>query len=285
MRNQTPIIITILALLFSVTIATITITSAIGQEQEKQQIIITDSIKNYSIYGSDKVSSDYREIYTPLRAFDNLEPNAQVTHTYWSDYGDAGFIINLKGKLDRAICSAEILQPTPRNSPFLLTVGSKSVEGVLDSTTKQVSFPECVKNVNEIKLDVKAPNAWTTLSEIKLFTNKKIPPVEPPICPPGTYWDSTLKKCVEDVPGKINQTILVTNSTINFDVVNSTLKIHADKVSSIIIDVNDANVTTTNSNNTNINPSAAKTPIGTPLPESSEDEDNKNDNDKEDDEN
>ncbi len=280
MRNQTPIIIiTILALLFSV----VTLANFVSaQEQEKQQVIITDNIKNYSIYGNDKVSSDYREIYTPLKAFDNLEPNAQVTHTYWSDYGDAGFIVNLKGNLDRAICSAEILQPTPRNAPFLLTLNSKSVEGVLDATTKTVSFPECVKNVNEIKLDVKAPDKWTTLSEIKLFTNKIIPPVEPPICPPGTYWDSTLKKCVENVPGKINQTILVTNSTINFDVVNSTLKINADNVSSIIIDVNDANVTTTNSNNTNINP--ATTPIGTPLNESDEEEEEE-DEDKEDDKN
>jgi hypothetical protein len=251
---------------------------------EKEQVFINkDNIKNYTSHGSPLVSSDYRDVYNPTKVFDNLLPTTDVPNTKWSDYDDADFTILLKNKLDRVICSAEIIQETPRNSPFLLSLSTQSVEGVLDSTTKTVTFPTCVKDVKDITLQVIAPDKWTSISEIKLFTDKKIPPPEPPICPPGTYYDSNLEKCVENVPNPVNQTVLVTNSTINFDIVNSTLKIHADSISNIIIDANDANVTTTNSNNTSFH--GPTTPIGTPLPPPPTSDDDDDDKEGEDDDN
>lgn len=261
----------------------VAIFGTVNAQVEKEQVFIKDNIKNYTGYGSDQISSDYRDIYNPAKAFDNLLPTTEMPNAMWSDYDNSGFIIHLQNKLDKSICSADILQSTPKNSPFTLTVGSKTVEGVLDSTLKSVTFPECAKNVEQIKLNVKAPEKWTSISEIKLFSEKKIPPPEPPVCPPGTYWDSNLEKCVENIPNPVNQTILITNSTINFDVTNSTLKIKADKVTDIIIDVNDVNVTTTNSNNTNYNAQSSSqqtTPIGTPLNDNDNNEDKEDDNNK-----
>lgn len=199
---------------------------------EQKQIIIQDNIKNYTIYGSDKLKPGYADTYNPTNLFDNLLPNATVTSTMWSDYGDAGFIVNLKNQLNKPICSAEIFVFSPKNSPFLLTLGNQAVEGVLDSTKIPISFEDCVKNLKTIKFDVKAKDKYTSLQEIKLFTEEKIPPIEPPICPPKSYWDDKLKICVE-ITNPVNGTSIV-NSTISMKVSNSTINILADSTNNKI---------------------------------------------------
>lgn len=206
-----------------------------GQQPiEKEQIIIKYNLKQYTDYGN-YPQSDYRDVFNPFKAFDNQLRTETVKNSAWSQLGDSGFTVTLNNPLDKPICSAEINVYNPQNSPFLLTIGNKSIEGVLDSTLKQVSIGgnECAGNVDKIKLDVKATGKWTSISEIKLFTEKKIPPIEPPVCPPGSYYDDKLKQCVQ-VSNPINGTV-ITNSTIALNVSNSTVTVNADDSSNIVI--------------------------------------------------
>ena len=255
------------------------------QETGKQQLFIkNNNIKSITDFG-EYLDPAYREFYKPYNLFDNLTN----TWSFWSQYGSSGFQVELKNPLDKLVCSVDIGVKDPtKNIPFGLVVSnaqtSKTVQGVLDSANKNVDIPQCIPNLNGIEftfnptLDPK----WTILSEVKLFSNSSVvvPPVDPPICPAGQHYNDQAKKCEDDVPPTppINETVFVTNSTVNFDIKNSTMTINADSVSEIIINAQGANVTTTNSNETNIIPT---TPIGTPLPPSQDDnEDNDKDKDK-----
>ena len=230
-----------------------------SEEVEKQQLIIKDKIKSYDSYGLE-YKSDYVNTFTPPKAFDNQLITELVKNSGWSQRGDSGFIVNLDAPLDKQICSAEIIPLTPKNSPFLLTLGNKSVEGKIDSTSVTVNFlPNCVKDVSQIKFDVKSPvDVRNPIQEIKLFTQKTIPPIDPPTCPPDSYWDDKLKQCVK-IDNHINGTT-ITNSTIALKVSNSTITIVTDATTKVI---------------------DKTTPIGTPLNENEEEEEEEQDKDKE----
>lgn len=232
------------------------------QEEEKQQIIIKDNIKTFDWYGLE-YATDYVSTFTPPKAFDNKLITPQEKNVAWSQLGNSGFTVTLQNPLDKQICSAEIIPLNPKNSPFLLTVGNKSVEGKLDSTSIPVNFPVCAQNVDLIKFDIKSPNdKFNPIQEIKLFTSNKIPPIEPPVCGPNQYYDEKLKKCV-DIQLPINGTT-ITNSTLNLKVSNSTITITTDASSKVIDQTN-------------------TTPIGTPLNENDDEgEDEEKDSDKED---
>ena len=167
----------------------------------------------------------------------------QVKNTGFSQLGNSGFTVNLQTPLDKdkPVCSAEIYVLNPKNTAFLLTVGNKSFEGKLDATMIPVNFaPNCAFDVSQIKLDIKSPNnLYNPIEEIKLFTQKQDPPIEPPVCPPDSYWDSKLKKCVAINPPIGNNTAIV-NSTIALTVSNSTITIDADEGSEIITILGDA---------------------------------------------
>lgn len=239
-----------------------------NSQVEKQQIIIKDSIKDFEDYGLE-TATDYIETFTPPKAFDNLLLSPQIKNTAWSQRGDAGFIVNLNNVLSQPICSAEIFTKGPMNSPFLLTIGNKSVEGLLDTTTKTVSFgPECAKAVSQIKFDVKQNfDVWSPIEEIKLFTEKVIPPIDPPVCPPGTYYDSVLKKCVQ-IENPIENGTAIVNSTLLLTVSNSTITINADETSKVIAN-----------NPTILSPNK----ITIPDPNDEEEEDDQEEKEKEDD--
>ena len=222
-----------------------------SQNEEKQQVIIKDNIKNFDWYGLE-YSTDYVSTFSPPKAFDNKLITPQEKNVGWSQLGNSGFTVTLQNPLDKQICSAEIIPLNPKNSPFQLTVGDKSVEGKLDSTSINVNFPVCAQNIDLIKFDIKSPNnKFNPIQEIKLFTSNKIPPIEPPVCGPNQYYDDKLKKCV-DIQLPINGTT-ITNSTLALNVSNSTITITTDASSKVI--------------------DQTKTPIGTPLNENDEDED------------
>ena len=248
MKNFLQLQIT-LPLVFAITLSLVFLVAQQAQAQTtKEQIIIKNNISKYTDYG-EYLKQIYRDEYTPLKAFDNLLPTNQITTTLWSQFGNAGFVVDLKNSINQPVCYAEIVVLEPRNAPFLLTVGDKAVEGKLDSTLTQVNFPECVTNANQIKFDVKS-DYWTSIAEIKLYTDNIVPPIEPPVCPPDSYWDEKLKECVAIISPISNGTTIV-NSTITLNVSNSTVTVNADETSKVV----------------------ATTPIGTPLNEEDEDDD------------
>lgn len=200
----------------------------------KKQIIIKDNIKSSDDYGLE-TSTDYVTTFTPEKAFDNILLSPQVKNTAWSQRGDAGFTVDLANVLKDPVCSAEIFVKNPQSQPFLLTVGNKSIEGILDSTIKTVSFaPDCIKSADQIKFDVKQPfNVWSPIEEVKLYTDEIIPPIDPPVCPPNMHYDANLKKCVENENPVTNGTTFV-NATISLNVSNSTITINADENSKVI---------------------------------------------------
>ena len=225
---------TALCCLFSSTTA---ISPIFAQDQiVKDQIIIPkENLKNFTDVG-DFTQTDYRETFNPFKAFDNLLRTPQVKNTVWSNHGDVtGFTVNLNEPLNKAVCSADIYVIKPQGSPFQLTVGNKTVEGVLNSNLKQLTFggseqKTCVENVSTIQLNVQPGmgTKWTSIEEIKLFAEKTIPDIEPPVCEPGYYYDSVLKQCV-----KIEKP--VDNSTIILNVSNSSIIVNADADSNVVV--------------------------------------------------
>lgn len=241
-----------------------------AEDETKQQVIIKDKIKNFDWYGLE-YQSDYIDTFTPAKAFDNQLITPQVKNSGWSQLGNSGFTVTLEQPLDQQICSAEIIPLNPKNNPFKLTLGNQSVvEGKLDSTSIPVSFNPCAPHVDLIKFDVKSANdKRNPIQEIKLFTSKKIPPIDPPVCPPNSYWDDVLKKCVSVNPPISNETTIV-NSTLALKVSNSTIIITLDDTSKIVGPEQPQDKEEQQQKQT--------TPIGTPLNDNEEEEDKKDDN-------
>ena len=198
-----------------------------------KQLLIKDAIKSYEDYGG-YTKSDYREIYNPLKMFDNEKVTVNTTHSFWSQYSDSGFLINLNQPLNQSICSMELEVFNPKNSPYVLEIGGKTFNGSLDSTKVPINLG-CIDKVDKFSFSFDADNKWTTISEIKLFTEKKIPPVEPPVCPPNSYWDEKLKKCVA-IQNTSNGTTIV-NSNLTFSVSNSSITVNADNSSELIFNI------------------------------------------------
>lgn len=258
MRNQNPplliIIITFLALLFSVTIAT---TTTVAVAEEEQIILNPNNIKELVAFGeTDKPW--YPENYPPEYLFDNLINS----YSFWTQQGNAGFNLELKEKLDKSVCSIELGVLQPQNTPFSLAVNEKVVTGTLNNEKIIIKIgssnnDNCIPNVTKLSMNFTPIDRifWTTLSEIKLFSDKTQPP--PPVVVPG-------------------------NST-KFIIDNS----------NVTMDLNDSQVTIKIGNNAKVNTILEEkqqqvkqptTPIGTPLPPPAADDKDKNndDDDKED---
>lgn len=182
----------------------------VGPAPDQEQFFIIDNIKNYTGYGEYTDNPEYSLFYNASLAFDGKEN----TWSFWSQYGKAGFKVDLDKPLQVPVCAAELIVLNPNNGAFRLGLGSQSFEGVLN--TKQIfGMTGCITDVDEITLDVEAPSKWTTISEIKLYTNTTAPPPPPPECEPGYHWDQLLQKCVPDVvpPPVTNVTELYFNNT------------------------------------------------------------------------
>ena len=265
---------------------TITLLGGVVAYGEKQQFTIPqNNFQNISSSGEIKDDPRYTDFYNPKKAFDGLVNE----DSFWAQLGKANFDVKLTNSLNKAVCWAEIGVLKPQQKvPFNLTIlgssNSKHVNGILDNTITTLDFTEqkCIPNVNQILFSVHGKsNEYTAISEIKLYEDSTIPPIDPPVCPDGQKYNPVTKKC-EDETGTGNQTgATITNSTVNLDITNSTVKVHADEVSEIVIEVDGGNVTTVTDNSTTISKNPPTTPIGTPLPPSEDEEEE--DEDKEDD--
>lgn len=286
-------------MLLSLLTTTIVGVIAVANGEKQQFTIQQDNFNNVSSYGEKTDNKLYTEFYNAKKAFDGLVNE----DSYFAQLGKAGFDVKFD-KLNKSVCWAEIgvlkpQQKVPFNIVFFNDKGNnKSFNGILDKQITTLDFTglnnKCLPNLNEIKFDVNGKsNQYTAVSEIKLFEDSKVPPIEPPVCPDGQKYDPNTKKCVDinpPEPPKPNQTASITNSTINFVVSNSTVNLKADSTSDVVISVEaGGNVTTVTDNSTIITPqipTTTTTPIGTPLPpqeekeEESQEDDNKEDNKK-----
>lgn len=188
------------ALLLFASVATIVATNE--ATAEKEQIILNpNNIKELKAFGeTDKPW--YPENYPPEYIFDNLINS----YSFWTQQGNSGFNLILKEKLEQPICSIEIGSLQPQNQPFSLAINDKIVNGTLNSETVQINFAndQCVSNVNKLSMNFTPSDSilWTTLSEIKLFSDTK--PEPPPVV----------------LPGNVTK-FIITNSTVTIDLENS----------------------------------------------------------------
>ena len=110
--------------------------------------------------------------------------------------------------------------------------------GNLDKQKEILEINNCIKDVKAISMTFDAPKKWTTLSEIKLFSNgTNVPPVEPPTCQTGYHWDPVKKICVKDTttPPNGNAThITISNSTATMDISDSKLVLNIDANTQVI---------------------------------------------------
>ena len=221
-------------LIFCTAITTITANAASGK-----QLLIGSNINTIDAFGKYNDTA-----YTNFYNVRNLFDNQTNSWSFWSQYGKSGFVISLN-PIDKPVCSVEIDVNNPKNTPFNLRLGNPETfinfNGKLDNQKEILEINDCIKDVKAISMtfDADNPKKWTTLSEIKLFSNgTNIPPVEPPTCQTGYHWDPVKKACVPDIvnpPGGGNQTnITINNSTALIDVTNSKLVLNIDADTEIV---------------------------------------------------
>ena len=221
----------IAVLIFCTTITYATVNAANGK-----QLLIGSNINTIDPFGKYN-DTEYTNFYNVRNLFDN-QTNSW---SFWSQYGKSGFVLSLN-PLTKPICSVELDVYQPKNTPFNLRLGNPDTfinfNGVLDNSKKIINIePQCINNVKGFSMTFDAPKKWTTLSEIKLFSNStNIPPVDPPICQDGYYWDPVKKMCV---PNIVNQNgnityITISNSTAVMDVKDSKIVLNIDADTQII---------------------------------------------------
>ena len=198
-----------------------------------KQLLIGSNINTIDAFGKYNDTA-YTNFYNVRNMFDN-QTN---TWSFWSQYGKSGFVISLD-PLDKPVCSVEIDTHQPKDTPFNLRLGNPETfvnfDGKLDKPKEIINIADCIKDVKGISMTFNT-DKWTTLYEVKLFSNAtNIPPVEPPICKDGYHWDAVLKKCVPNtVPGGNATHITITNSTATMDVIDSKVVLNIDADTQII---------------------------------------------------
>ena len=201
-----------------------------------KQLLIGSNINTIDAFGKYNDTA-YTDFYNVRNLFDN-QTN---TWSFWSQYGKSGFVISLE-PLDKPVCSVEIGVNNPKDTPFNLRLGNPETfinfDGNLDKPKEILEINDCIKDVKAISMTFNADKKWTTLSEIKLFSNgTNVPPVEPPTCQTGYHWDPVKKACVPDIinPPTGNAThITITNSTATMDISNSEVTLNIDVGSKIV---------------------------------------------------
>ncbi len=200
-----------------------------------KQLLIGSSINTIDAFGKYN-DTQYTDFYNVRNLFDN-QTNSW---SFWSQYGKSGFVISLN-PLDKPVCSVEVDVNNPKNTPFNLRLGNPETfinfDGKLDKEKEILEINNCIKDVKAISMTFDADKKWTTLSELKLFSNKtNIPPIDPPVCKDGYHYDPIKKECVKDVvtPGGNQTHITISNSTATMNVTDSELIINIDSNSQII---------------------------------------------------
>lgn len=210
-----------------------------AQEQKEQLFVTKDNIKSIDSFGDyEAINPEYTNFYNASNLFDGK----QNSYSFFSEYGPAGIDLELNNPLEKPVCSVEIGVFNPQNTAFEFKLNDKTLTGFLSGAVIEGNFDTCVKDLKTIEMDFAGVNAtgakkWTTLSEVKLFTNDTII-IEPPICGPGTHLDPTTGQCVPDVinppPTQGNVThVNIINTTATMNVTDSTLIISIDESSEI----------------------------------------------------
>ncbi len=212
-----------------------TIIVATANAQTGKQLLIGSNIQTIDAFGKYNDTA-----YTNFYNVRNLFDNQTNSWSFWSQYGKSGFIVSLD-PLDKPVCSVEIDVNNPKNTPYNIRLGNLETfvnfDGKLNKHKEILNINNCIKDVKGISATFNGDKKWTTLSEIKLFSNKtNIPDPEPPICQTGYHYDPIKKKCVPDVvnPGGNVTHITISNSTALMDVINSKLVINIDADTQII---------------------------------------------------
>lgn len=215
-----------MAILFPASIA------IINAQVVKEQIILDkNNIKSLTGFGAyEAIDPEYVSFYNASNLFDNKINS----YSFWSEYGNSGFNLELNQPLNNNVCGVEINVLNPQNTSYIFKINNNTFNGILNTQTVTGDFDPCIKDMTKLSMNFAAPNKWTTLSEVKLFSNETII-IEPPVCQPGTHYDPILKKCVPDVITKPNQTNIVLNNTnVTMTAIDSTLKINLEGDSTVI---------------------------------------------------
>ncbi len=219
----TPFLVTLLLL------STTTTTTIFAAESGKQIIInpTNNNFKSIDSFGKWN-NTDYTSFYNVKNLYDNLTN----TWSFWSQLGNAGWAVNLNQPLQPLVCSIEIDVYKPKNAPFTFELGNDervaSLDGILDNSKETIFVEGCMKDVNRMGFNTNpGPGNWSSLSEVKLFSNTTtVPPVEPPVCGPGTHLENGI--CVPDKIPPVEPPVYpnatkftINNSTVFMNVTDS----------------------------------------------------------------
>lgn len=184
------------------------VTAVYAQQQQQQIIINKDNIKTLTSYGNyEIVNPDYIKIYNASLLFDNIQDG----NSYWSDWGDSGWKLELLNPLENEVCSIEMGVLNPQNNIFSFKINNSTTTGILNNSTINFNLNPCLVNMTTMSMDINTNETkptdtrWTSISEVKLFSNETII-VEPPTDP-----DENMTK------------ILISDSKIKMTVNNSTI--------------------------------------------------------------
>jgi predicted phosphodiesterase len=209
------------------------------------QILITSNIQKTESKGEYQ-NQEYKDTYNVRNLFDNLTN----TWSFWSQYGNSGFIVDLDKPLDKLLCNIQLDAYNPQNQNYKMRASDSNdnpllnFNGSLSTSKTTIDIQGCIADVDKIGMMFDNPDKWVTLAEVKLFTNSStmMPPVEPNQCLPGWHYDEALRKCIEDVvtppveppteppvvtppPTPINGSINIVNSTATIKALNTNFTI------------------------------------------------------------
>jgi hypothetical protein len=210
--------------------------AAVIDDKNLKPVYIKDKIAFIQSFGkaNDTEFKDHNDFWNATNAFDN----STKSYNGWSQWGNtAGIDVILSSPISESICKVEFNVLDPKNQPYKLILNDKILTGIINA--KKVSnildSKDCIKDISKINLKVDSNKKWITIHEISLLTNKSgnIPDPEPPVCPPGQYYNPELKQCIKIPDQNNNHTISIVDGNTTISVKNSTLTINVDKDSVI----------------------------------------------------
>ena len=191
----------------------------------QSQISILNEIQNTESFGQWN-NTDYTNFYNVKNLFDNMTNS----WSFWSQYGKSAGWSAQFNPLQYPVCSAEIDVFDPKSTPFSLKIGNnesvQEINSVLDTTKEIMNIPDCLANATAMMFTSDAPGNWTTLSEVRLFSNQTTttpPPVEPPVCGPGTTWNPETQTCEPDIVVPPGEPPTPTTNITKLNIHNSTV--------------------------------------------------------------
>ena len=194
-----------------------------AQSVGKQQIIDKESLKTSSF------GEMGQEWYTSKYNASNLFDNKINNRSYFSDIGRSGFDATFE-PLKEPVCFAQIHVYNQQGSNYNLKIsnGDKFIfyESKLNLPVETIESQDCIEGANQITGNFfAADDIYTTISEIKLFSNSTV--VNP--CTPGSHIDPETGECVPNGNGDIN----IINSTATINSNNSDIVLNLDEDSDL----------------------------------------------------